>query len=171
MLLLILGRAQATLVTCEGRLVRLAEYRPGDIFGGVEPDKVQRAEIGTLERTRVASYSAGDFFELAERYPGVALALSRSLVRQLGEVAQLLSAHVGLSAMGRVYAEISRLARAEPDLTIRPAPVLAELAARVQTTRETASRAVSALERRGIVRREEGALVVVAMSRLEELIV
>ena len=44
------------------------------------------------------------------------------------------------------------------------------VALRVSTTRETASRAVNALERRGIIRRDGETLVVVAPHRLEELI-
>ena len=47
----------------------------------------------------------------------------------------------------------------------------AHLATRVQTTRETASRAVSALERRGVVRRDAEGLVIVARHRLEDLVV
>ena len=73
--------------------------------------------------------------------------------------------------MGRVYAEIFRLARALPGLAIRPAPVISELAVRVSTTRETASRAVSILERRGFIRRDPGSLTVVAPQWLEELII
>ena len=69
-----------------------------------------------------------------------------------------------------MHAELLRQAREGPDLTIRPGPVLSDLALRVSTTRETASRAVNALERRGIIRRDADALVVVAPHRLEELI-
>ena len=55
-------------------------------------------------------------------------------------------------------------------MTIRPAPVIADLALRVATTRETASRAVNGLERRGIIRRDGDGLTVVAPNRLEEMI-
>jgi DNA-binding transcriptional regulator YhcF (GntR family) len=63
------------------------------------------------------------------------------------------------------------MARASPGFVIRPVPVLTELAVRVSTTRETASRAVKAVERRGIVRRDSDSLTVVAPQRLEELII
>jgi DNA-binding GntR family transcriptional regulator len=69
-----------------------------------------------------------------------------------------------------VHAELLRQAREATDLTIRPAPILSELAVRVGSTRETVSRAVNALERRGIIRREAGALVVVSPRLLEELV-
>ena len=72
---------------------------------------------------------------------------------------------------GRVHAELLRLARLADGRVIRPAPVLAKLAVRVQSTRETVSRTINALERRGIIRRERDALVIVAPHRLEEMIV
>jgi DNA-binding MarR family transcriptional regulator len=97
--------------------------------------------------------------------------LSRLLLRQLRRATSRIYERAAVSAVGRVHAELLRMARASPGLAISPAPVLSELAVRVLTTRETASRAVSALERRGIVRRESGSLIVVAPQRLEELIV
>ena len=96
--------------------------------------------------------------------------MSRLLLRQLGAPLAIYE-RAAVSAVGRVYAELLRLARASPGLVIRPAPVLSELAVRVSTTRETASRAVSALERRGLIRRDPGSLTVVAPQRLEELII
>jgi DNA-binding GntR family transcriptional regulator len=70
-----------------------------------------------------------------------------------------------------VYAELLRLARLGDGKAIRPAPVLSALAIRVQSTRETVSRAVNDLERRGIIRRQDDALVIVASQRLEELVI
>jgi DNA-binding MarR family transcriptional regulator len=92
------------------------------------------------------------------------------MVERLQQTAARMYAHVALSAVGRVHAELLRLARQSADLTIRPGPVLSDLALRVSTTRETASRAVNALERRGIIRRDADTLVVVAPHRLEELV-
>ena len=48
--------------------------------------------------------------------------------------------------------------------------MLSEFALQVQSTRETVSRAINALEKRGIIRRDEQGLTVVAPHRLEELI-
>jgi predicted transcriptional regulator len=49
--------------------------------------------------------------------------------------------------------------------------VLTSLAVRVNSTRETVSRSINALERRGIIRREADTLIIVAPHRLEEMIV
>lgn len=74
----------------------------------------------------------------------------------------------GISANGRVYAELLRLAG--DTHRIAPPPVLSALALTVHTTRETASRAIASLARRGIVRRTDEALEIVAPRLLAELI-
>jgi CRP-like cAMP-binding protein len=171
--LLTQGRAHALLYSVEGQVVLLCEYRPGDLFGALgELDPApEEAEIVAVEAARSFILKSRDLVQLAETYGAIGLALSRLLLRQLRRATTRIYERAAVSAVGRVHAEILRLARASPGLVIRPAPVLSELAVRVSTTRETASRAVSALERRGFIRREPGSLTVVAPQRLEELII
>lgn len=171
--LLTQGRAHALLYSVEGQVVLLCEYRPGDLFGAVgELDPApEEAEIVAVEAARSFILKSRDLVALAESYGAIGLALSRLLLRQLRRATSRIYERAAVSAAGRVHAEILRLARASPGLVIRPAPVLSELAVRVSTTRETASRAVSALERRGLIRRDSGSLTVVAPQRLEELII
>ncbi|HEX8622026.1 MAG TPA: Crp/Fnr family transcriptional regulator [Allosphingosinicella sp.] len=171
--LLTQGRAHALLYGIDGQMVLLCEYRPGDLFGALgELDPApEEAEIVAIEAVRSFILAGRDLVQLAESYGSIGLALSRLLLRQLRRATTRIYERVAVSAAGRVHAELLRLARASPGFVIRPAPVLSELAVRVSTTRETASRAVSALERRGIVRRDSGSLVVVAPRRLEDLII
>jgi CRP-like cAMP-binding protein len=171
--LLTRGRAHALLYGIEGQMVLLCEYRPGDLFGALgELDPApEEAEIVAVEASSSFILKSRDLVALAEAYGSIGLALSRLLLRQLRRATSRMYERAAVSAVGRVHAEILRLARASPGLVIRPAPVLSELAVRVSTTRETASRAVSALERRGFIRRDPGSLTVVAPQRLEELII
>jgi CRP/FNR family cyclic AMP-dependent transcriptional regulator len=171
--LLTYGLAHALLYSVEGQMVLLCEYRPGDLFGALgELDPApEAAEIVAVEAARSFILKSRDLVALAETYGAIGLALSRLLLRQLRRATSRIYERAAVSAVGRVHAELLRLARASPGLVIRPAPVLSELAVRVSTTRETASRAVSALERRGIVRRDARSLTVVAPQRLEELII
>jgi CRP-like cAMP-binding protein len=171
--LLTQGRAHALLYSVEGQAVLLCEYRPGDLFGALgelDPGP-EEAEIVAAEAARSFILKSRDLVALAETYGAIGLALSRLLLRQLRRATSRIYERAAVSAVGRVYAEILRLAQASPGLVIQPPPVLSELAMRVSTTRETASRAVSALERRGIIRRGPGSLTVVAPQRLEELII
>lgn len=171
--LMIVGRARAVICGPDGQLALVHEFLPGDIFGAVAPGdpEVCEAEISAVELTRTLTFRARDFLQLIEAHASVGLAVSRQLVRQLRAARERIAARSILSATGRIHAELLRMARAGEGGVIRPAPVLAALAVQVHSTRETVSRTISALERRGIVRREADALVVVAPKRLAELIV
>ena len=170
-----LGRARATHTTEDGRAVTLRDFGSfhvggrtieGEFFGALGgAAETAEAEVATLEETRLAVFLALDFMTLAERYGCVGLALSRVLMRQLKSATDQMVARTTLTAFGRVYQRLLDLAG--PGDRIEPAPVLAHLAEEVHTTRETASRAVHALERRGIVRRDGRALIIVSRRRLE----
>lgn len=168
-----IGRARATVYTREGQAVLLQEFAAGDLFGALAEARstASTADVTTVEASRMAVFAALELVTLAERHGCVGLALARSLLRQLQAATERMVARTTLSAFGRIYAELLRLADLDDGGTIRPAPVLAALAGRVQTTRETASRAVNALERRGVVRRDGEAMVIVARHRLEDLVV
>ena len=168
--LLIAGQARATLVTPDGRQLRLHDHAVGDLFGAIDApaDRAQPADISALTAVQTAQFRASDFVALVETQACVGLLLSRSLVRRLGWVTDKLLERSTLSVAGRVHAELLRLA--SDDNAIRPAPVLAEIAHRVQSSRETVSRIVNALERRGLIRRDADALFLVAPHRLQDMI-
>jgi len=170
--LLVFGRARALLYAANGQVVLLHEYRGGDIFGGVgDPGPaVQDADVVAVEDSQALVIQAAHLAMLAQRHGCIGLALSRLLILRLGQINARMFERAALSSIGRVYSELLRQARLRPDLTIAPAPVVSDLAFLAATTRETASRAVNALERRGIIRRDADALMVVAPHRLEELI-
>lgn len=171
--LIMMGRAQALAYAVDGQMVLVHEYRVGDLFGAVGPAEAWpvEAEVVAVEPTSAACVPAADFVLLVDRHGSLGLLLVRSLLGQLGATSMRMVDRTTLSAPGRVYAELLRLARLGDGATIRPAPVHAALAVRVQSTRETVSRAVNALERRGIVRREDDTLIIVAAQRLEEMVV
>jgi CRP-like cAMP-binding protein len=166
------GRAHAIVYSLDGQIVLLQEYRSGDFFGVVSPpySATHDADVVAIEKVISFLLDGSVLALLAEQHGCIGLALLKVMVDRLQQTAARMYEHVALSAVGRVHAELLRQAQQAPDLAIRPAPVLSELAMRVSTTRETASRAVNALERRGIIRRDAEALLVVAPHRLEELI-
>jgi CRP/FNR family cyclic AMP-dependent transcriptional regulator len=167
--LIVLGRAHALLYGVDGQMVLLHDYGPGDLFGALcgAGGEAEEADVVAVERVRAVLMEAAALVALAERHGCIGLALSRLLLKRLRATAARMYERATMSAPGRVCAELLRLAREAGDAPIRPAPVLAALALKVGTTRETASRTVSALERRGIVRREGDGLRVVAPARLE----
>lgn len=167
------GRARALVYGFDGQMVLVHEYRAGDIFGAVGSTDIYpgNADVVAADPTQTACLPAAQFVMLVDRHGSLGLLLVRRLLDQLRATSGRMVERMTLSAPGRVYAELLRLARLGDGSSIRPAPVLAALAVRVQSTRETVSRAVNALERRGIVRREDDVLVIVAAQRLEELVI
>lgn len=166
------GHARMAAVAVDGRLVVIEDYLRGDFLG--EAALFERRPAGHPVSAVVASQSAAfahdTFLDLMDRHSAVALAVSRRLIARLARVSGRMVEVATLSATGRIHAELLRQARASADLAIRPAPVLAQLALSVQSTRETVSRTISALEKRGIITRNDHELRVVAPHRLEELI-
>lgn len=170
--LLVLGRAHALTYGSEGQIVMLHEFVRGDFFGAIalaEPT-AEDADVIAIEEVRTTAFRASDFMALIESYSCVGLAVSRTLLKQLRASSARVVERTTLSATGRIHAELLRLARLGDGKSIRPVPVLSALATRVNSTRETVSRTIHALERRGIVKREAGALLIVAPGRLEEMV-
>jgi len=170
--LLMVGQARAFLCTAEGQMVLLHEFAPGDFFGslGEMEGGRQDADVVAIGPLEALQFEGAQLALLAQQHGCIGLALSRLLIQRLRATTARMYERSALSAVGRVYSELLRMAREHEGMAIRPAPVLSDLALRMSTTRETASRAVSGLERRGIVRRDADALVIVAPRRLEEMI-
>ena len=166
------GRAHALVYSMEGQAVLLHEYRSGDLFGVMSSpySATHDADVVAIEDVNAFLLDGVVLALLAEQHACIGMALLKFMVERLQQTASRMYEHAALSAVGRVHAELLRQARESGDMTIRPSPVLSDVALRVSTTRETASRAVNALERRGIIRRDGEALVIVAPHRLEELI-
>jgi CRP/FNR family cyclic AMP-dependent transcriptional regulator len=166
------GLAQAIFYSVEGQPVLLHEYRAGDFFGAIGSSTAITHEADVVAASEVSSFllEGRELALLAEQHGCIGLALLRVMIDRLQRTEARMYEHAALSSVGRIHAELLRQARQSADLTIRPAPILSDLALRVATSRETVSRAVNALERRGIIRRDSEALVVVAPHRLEELI-
>lgn len=168
--LIVIGRAQAILHSAEGHTILLDEYSRGDLFGAfaqVNPDP-QEADVLAIDEVRAFLVETTSLIRLAEQHGEIGLALSRLLLKRLRATSTRIYERAAISARGRVCAELLRLARHGDGTTIRPLPVLSDLALRLGTTRETVSRTVSALERRGILSRETDSFILVAPRRLEE---
>lgn len=170
--LLTAGQVQEVAYGREGAVLVLHHIMPGEFYGSlvgtVSADS--GAQVEALMDSHGAHFATGAVVRLMESYACVGVAITRQLAARLDAMRRRMVESALLSATGRICAELLRQARRSPDLTIRPLPVWAELAVTVQSTRETVSRTVSQLEKRGVLRREGGGLVVVAPHRLEELV-
>lgn len=170
--LMIDGHAHALALSVDGRLVLVETFGKGAIFGEASliGDSRSEHEVAAVDHVQASQFAAQTFVALMENYSCIALTMSRVLTARLQETTRQMVEIATLSAPGRIHAELLRQARATPGMAITPAPVLSEFALTVRSTRETVSRTISLLEKRGIIRRDKNALTIVAPHRLEELV-
>jgi CRP/FNR family transcriptional regulator, cyclic AMP receptor protein len=169
--IVIIGHATAVLYGIGGQIVLLSEFGPGDLFGRLgDLDPCPDAEVRAVDRVETFTMAGSELVALAEAHSCIGLALTRLLLQRLRRTTTRIYERAALTAGGRVCAELLRAAREGEGLVIRPAPVVSEVAVRASTTRETASRTISMLDRRGIVSRSPVGLRIVAPQRLEEMI-
>ncbi len=162
------GAAQAQINSADGQLTLLASHGPGEIFGSYPEPAALRSDIVAQGSLHLLCIETSALVDLARHSADIAHGLSLLFARQLDVVLDRMAARTTLTANGRVYAELLRLAGASN--RIEPPPVLSALALSVHTTRETTSRAIAHLLRRGIVSRTDEALEILAPRLLAELI-
>jgi CRP/FNR family transcriptional regulator, cyclic AMP receptor protein len=167
--LVIEGTASADLYSADGQHARLAGYGPGEVFGAYPEPITHRADIAAVGELAVLSIPTQQLAELGAAHNAIAVGTAQLMARQLDIVLDRMAARIGLSAAGRFHQAL--LGLADGDGWIRPLPVLSALAIGVNTTRETASRALGQLVRRGIVERSDEGLRIVSRRMLEELVV
>jgi CRP/FNR family transcriptional regulator, cyclic AMP receptor protein len=164
------GAVRCETIAPDGRSTVIATHGPGDLIGGWSAATLPLP--GTLISARpslLLALRTGAIERIGEDDASFALALARSFARQNEQLLARFATRNSLSAPGRLYARLLELADA--NLIISPAPIVAALATSVQTTRETASRALSVIERRGIVARKGDHWVIQSVRLLEELVV
>ena len=170
------GRARVMVTTSSGRQISYKELGAGSAVGVLAAiDGVARsADVLALEDTLIASMNPALFHQLLRESPGAADWTRKALVAMVRELSDRVFEVSALGVQNRVHAEVLRLAReagvAGNRATIDPAPTHADLAARVSTYREQATREISAMVKQGLLERAGHALVVPDVERLENIV-
>lgn len=173
---LIAGKARAVIYSAEGHAVLFKDILAGEEFGEIAAiDRGPRSSgIEAVEDCTLASLSADRFEEVLRSYPGVALAVLRSLTEQIRRLSERVHEFSTLGVQSRIRAELLRLAAlagiSGNQATLSPAPSLSELASRVSTHREAVSRELSRLTAMHILSRERSGLRIADISLLEQLV-
>lgn len=163
------GMASADLFSVDGQHAQLAGYGPGELFGAYPEPTTHRADVTAQGGLSALMIETSVIAALAREHAGISQGVAYLMARQLDMVLDRMAARIGLTATGRFYRAL--LSRADDEGWIRPLPVLSAMAIGVNTTRETASRALAHLVRRGIVQRHNNGLRIVSRRMLADLIV
>lgn len=174
--LVISGRVRITIYAAGGRQVTFQDEQRGAILGDMAAidDGPRSADAIALDSVLTASLTAPAFRRLLAQEPAV----SERIMRHLTALVRALSERViDLSTQGvgsRIQCELLRLARlgaVQGNVArISPAPRHSDIASQVSTYREQVTRELSALNRAGLLGREDGALVIKDLSRLQRLV-
>jgi CRP/FNR family transcriptional regulator, cyclic AMP receptor protein len=163
------GIVVAEIFGIDGQQAQLTRHGPGEIFGAYPEPTQHRADFRAATDCRLLSIPTHRLEALALAHADIGAGMAGLLARQLDRMLDRMAARIGLSASGRFHKALLQLA--DDNGAIRPAPVISALALSVHTTRETGSRALATLLRRGIIERHPDHLRVVSRRMLEELVV
>ena len=159
-----------------GREISFDDLTAGEFFGELAAiDGMPRSATAVaIADTLLAIMPPETFRRLVTEHPPIALTIMRRLAKVIRASTGRIMDLSTLAAHDRVRAELVRLARPtlKPDGTaqISPIPIHADIASRVSTTRETVARVLGELTRRGMLRREHNALVLLDFAGLEEMV-
>ncbi|MEE8445108.1 MAG: Crp/Fnr family transcriptional regulator [Alphaproteobacteria bacterium] len=173
---IVAGAVRVVNYSASGREVSFADIAAGGTVGELAAidGEPRSASVFSLDNTLIASLGAGPFKQMVASHPEVAFRIMQSLARMVRRADQRIMDLSTLGAHNRVHGEILRLAcenmREDGVVLIRPAPVHADIAARVGTARETVARVMGDLARDKIVDRRAGALAILEFGRLATLV-
>ena len=166
------GKAKAVSYSENGDETWLGRFSEGEFFGHTSflTQSPVNFEITAETNLTVLLISINNIRKLFETHSDIGRVFAKDLAARLDVMMRRLVEALTLSAKGRVCAELIRMSNPigiDPSRHIvRPNPVFVDLALRINSTRETVSRTVSELQKKGIVSREPGALVIQNPERL-----
>jgi CRP/FNR family transcriptional regulator, cyclic AMP receptor protein len=162
------GHARAIRQHSDGRMITLARFGPGDIFGELAmfDDERRSATVEALDDLRTVAIPGSAMRSVLRRHPEIAVKLVIALGRRLRAANERLSRQSFQTVQSRVAAVLDQLveqARAEGEGGRRDVLVTAtqaELAQLAGSSRESASRFLAVLERAGVISQGRGRLTV-----------
>jgi CRP-like cAMP-binding protein len=154
---LVRGKVKVVLYGDSGREIILSIFKsPGDFFGEMSllDNQPRSATILAVEPSTLLVLKRRDFQAHLEAHPRMALAVLTQLSRRLRHADEVIGNLALLDVYGRVARKLREMAEADGEETeegvvIRQRPTQQEMAATIGTSRETVSRVLSGLARRG----------------------
>jgi CRP/FNR family cyclic AMP-dependent transcriptional regulator len=161
------GSVRVTRRHSDGRVITLAELRPGAIFGELAMfgGETRSASVEALERTRALAILSGDMRRLMLEHPEIAVNMLEGLADRLRGANERIARQSFQTVAGRVASALlsqvqarSENGEAARDVVIEATQ--AEIAQLAGASRESASRFLAKLERAGLITTGRGRVVV-----------
>jgi len=163
----------------DGRVITLATFGPGDIFGELAmfEDERRSATVEATEPTDVVAVLGPDMRRLMVEHPEISTRLVIALGRRLRESNERLTRRSFQTVQSRVATILNELASHElaardggPPGDVLVTATQAELAQLAGSSRESASRFLAVLERAGVISQGRGRLTVHDLDALKQYV-
>jgi CRP/FNR family transcriptional regulator, cyclic AMP receptor protein len=161
------GHGRALREHPDGRVITLAQFGPGDIFGELAmfDDERRSATVETLDEVDAIAILGADMRRLLREHPDIAVKLVIALGRRLREANERLARQSFQTVQSRVAGVLGELVRQAQREGAAGEDVLvtitqADIAQLAGSSRESASRFLAVLERAGVVTQGRGRIVV-----------
>ena len=152
------GKVKVTSFSENGKEVIFSIMYDGDFFGDMSllDGKPRSASVVALEDSEVRLIRRHDFIKLLEKHPGIGLRLLEELTSRLRKADERIESLALLDVTGRIAGILLQLANDKSTVTaegtvIKSRPTHQELANMTGTTRETVTRILKQLERKGYI--------------------
>ena len=161
------GHASAIREHPDGRMIALAHFGPGDIFGELAmfDDELRSATVETLDEVQAIAVLGSDMRRLLRQHPDIAVKLVIALGRRLREANERLARQSFQTVQSRVAVVLDGLVRQAQSEGAAASDVLvkitqADIAQLAGSSRESASRFIAVLERAGVITQGRGRITV-----------
>src|SRR3954469_11161900 len=152
------GHARALREKPDGRMIALAHFGPGDIFGGLGmfDDERRSATVETLDAVDAIAIAGSDMRRLLRHHNDISAKLVTVLARRLRDANERLMRQSLQTVQSRVAVVLLQLVEQAQSEGAGETDVLivntqADIAALAGSSRESASRFLAVLERAGII--------------------
>ena len=165
--LIMSGVLRAVKYSANGHEIWLSDLSAGHLVGelGCLTGTPRTSTVLAATDAETLEVSSGDFQTALGEHSALGQVLASQLSHRLSATSEQLAELMSLPVPLRLHHELARIGQSNAHdselVMVDPQISVSDLAKRIHTSRETASRALSALERRGIVRRTSEHLEVV----------
>lgn len=177
LMFLLSGQLQVVDVTEDGRAIGLRMLTPGDFFGEIAliNNSTRSASVVAMSDVLVAFLPAPTAMHLFSHSPTVASHILKHLAQKIqrdSEFRSLLSIN---NTAKRIYSYLALMQKNKPgepgaQAVVENLPTHQDIANMINTSRETVTRALTALAQQGIVQKDAHRLIIIKPDALQKLV-
>ncbi|MBD8564295.1 Crp/Fnr family transcriptional regulator [Oxalobacteraceae sp. CFBP 8763] len=177
LMFLLSGQLQVVDVTEDGRAIGLRMLAPGDFFGEIAliNNSTRSASVVAMNEVLVAFLPAAAALHLFSHSPSVANQMLKHLAQKIqrdSEFRSLLSIN---NTAKRIYTYLVLMQKNKSDepgaqSVVENLPTHQDIANMINTSRETVTRALTALAQQGIVQKDSHRLIIIKPDALQKLV-